>query len=166
VVGRAKTRGESTVTTVGGITMAVAGGAMLTSLHGPGQDSNGNGVDEFPDNEIACALGGCTIATTLLITGVVMAVVGLATLNTNEAPSPTPAPAPAVVAVAPVRTPSLPEVASDQWTIGLAQQARNLAQDGHCDGALVVVGRIASHDATYATALEGSPALASCPPAR
>jgi len=163
-----QTRRGSTLTTIAGGALAVSGGLMLARLHGPGEDSDHDGIDEFPDNEIECAFGGCAAATVMLVAGVVTGLVGLAGLATlPDEPAPgswlvTPPPPPVDYAQLVPLADSLPERACDEKTLGLAKQARNLARNGYCDGALAIVDRIAEHDGDYAFALRSSAALGSC----
>lgn len=163
-----ETSAGSTAAAVGGTALAIAGTAMLVDLKSPGNDTDGNGVDDFPENDIACAIGGCAIATTMLVGGLALAVAGFVGLGREDAPLPIPPPMPAgerpgeaapidVRLVAP-----LPEVPVDQTTLQLAKQARSAARQGDCDTARLITRHIADRDPRYAGALAASPALARC----
>lgn len=162
-----RTRAGATIATVGGSAMTIAGTAMLVDLKSPGDDTDGNGVDDFPENDIACALGGCLLAVGLIVAGVVLGGSGLVALS-----QPDPAEQVAPVVVAAPAPPSaqldirlvapLPEVATDDQTLRMAQQARGAAYRGDCQAAWLTVDHIRLRDPRYAQALTGSTALARC----
>lgn len=169
-----KSRAGATTATVGGAVLAVLGTAMLVDLKSPGDDTDGNGVDDFPENEIACALGGCAVAALLIASGLALGIGGIAAFNQLDDGGDEPAAAevPVARAAAPSAAPlptldprivaPLPELPADAETIRLAQQARSAARDGHCEAASLVVERIGRHDPAYARALASGPALARC----
>ena len=162
-----KTRTGATATTIAGATLATVGAFMLADLNGPGDDTDGDGVDEFPDNDIACALGGCAIAGMMLAAGLVTAIVGVAGLaSTPEVPIGPDIQIGQRVAYRAVIDPRilapLPEIPADAETIRLAQQARGAARHGQCDAAAAVTERIRDRHPRYAAALETGPALAPC----
>lgn len=157
-----KTRPAATAVTVGGAALAIAGGLVLADLTRDDHDpSSIEGVVE----DIECA-ALCPIAIGVMILGVEAMIVGLIGISQTEASAPPPA-APGLETIsardARLVLP-LPVMRVDAETLHLAQQARNLARDGHCDGALDVIDRIAARDAAYASALRTSPALAPCVP--
>jgi hypothetical protein len=165
-----KSRAGATATTVAGAAMAVAGGMMLADLSGPGEDTDGNGRDDFNENVFACIFG-CPIAAALLAAGAGLAAMGLVGLGRaaeTEAPPDVrvampPAIPTAVASIDPRIVAPLPELAADAETIRLAQQARGAVRDGHCDAARLVVDRIWSRHPEYARALATGPVLAPCP---
>lgn len=151
-----------------GSLLAIAGGAMLLDVSGPGRDTDRDGVDEFPDQELACLLI-CPIGTGMLILGGAMVVTGAIALNQDE-PSPPPAPLPQArptisSEVAQLDLPfsdTLPELPCDAQTLQLAKQARNAARHGECEHATLITAQIRARDTRYADGLVASPALASC----
>jgi len=161
------------VAAVGGTAAAIAGGAMLIALTGPGDDSDNNGVDDFSENDLACALGGCVLAGMLVVTGLVTAGIGFVSLARDDAAPPAPPLAPAPPAGGPpgetaevdIRLVApLPEMPCDAMTLQFAKQARAAARRGACDIARMITRRIAERDPRYAAALRTSPALARCHP--
>jgi hypothetical protein len=160
-----RSRTGATAAAIGGGAAALAGAALLFSLKQPGNDSDGNGVDDFPENDIACALGGCLIAVALIAAGAVMGVTGVIAMNQAAAPVPIAGPGkpPEALGHLDVRLVApLPEMPCDDETLRLARQARSAARRGHCDAAMTVVEHIRERDAAYADALIGSRALARC----
>ncbi len=145
---------------------------MLISLKSPGNDSDNNGVDDFPENDIACALGGCLLAASMVIAGLVTTGIGFVTLSRADAapaplpplpPPPSPSGPPGETAEIDLRLVApLPEMPCDAMTLQFAKQARAAARRGACDIARMIARRIAERDRRYAHALRASPALARC----
>ena len=164
-----RTRAGSTVAAIGGAAIAVTGTAMLVDLKSPGNDTNGNGVDDFPENDIACALGGCLIAIGLIAAGLILGGSGLVGLAESAEPQPAPA-VPVTAATPPPETAQLdirliaplPEVATDDQTLQMAKQARAAARGGDCDAAWLTVAHIHQRDSRYGNALVASSVLAPC----
>ena len=139
---------------------------MMVDLQGPGVDSDGDGRDEFPDKDLACALGGCLTSVLLMAAGAALMVSGGMGLAREEYPAAAPqhyAPAPTqhVRPITRIALP-LPLIACDQETLRLAQQARALTQLGHCDAAHQATALIRKRNLSYYDALVVSPALSSC----
>lgn len=166
-----RTKVGSAATLLGGAAMAVVGGVLLADLKSPGNDTNGNGVDDFPENDIACALGGCAAAIGMLAAGVGMAIVGGIGLadsgEKDEVPIILTPPPDAAPGTLPSRldtrlvTP-LPEVPCDRMTLQLAVQARTAARRGDCAVARTMVEHVRERDAVYGIALAESSALGRC----
>lgn len=162
------TKGGGIATAVGGAAMTVAGGAMMADLNGPGDDTDGDGVDEFKDKDLECALGGCAIAGLMLLGGLVLLATGVVVATTAEEEPPAPAiplaapPPPEVSQVDTRIVASLPEVPCDAETLRLAKQARSAAREGQCDVAVLITAKIAQRDEAYAGALLEAPALQRC----
>ncbi len=160
-----RSRAGAGVMLAGGAVTALVGGAALVDLSGPGDDTDGNGRDDFRENEIACALGGCALALAIAAAGVVMIISGATGLADNRAE-----PLPTLVAAPPMPSqaikyrilPPLPTQECDAETLRLAQQARALAQMGQCLPAMKVVGLLNARDPDYAYALAASAALSPC----
>lgn len=162
-------RAGASAMTVGGGVLAASGGLLLADLRSPGQDTDGNGVDDFPENDILCAVGGCLLAGTMLAVGVSLVVFGVIRLAQTAPPAAPPlvfGPGAPRVGELDLRIAApLPELPCDALTLRLARRARALASGGHCSAAHRVVGEIGRRDPVYADALIDSPALARCPPA-
>jgi hypothetical protein len=161
-----KTRAGSGAMLAGGAATVVLGGASLASLKSTGNDTNGNGRDDFPENDIACAIGGCAIAIAILAAGVIMMIsgaTGLADDAATEQPRLNLAPPAPPFAINARILPPLPTLQCDAETLRLAQQARALAQLGHCEAAQKLAVLLNARDSEYAAALAGSTALYPCP---
>ena len=168
-----QSRTVGTAAMVGGTAAAIAGGALFMELKSPGDDSDGNGVDDFPENDIACAIGGCLLAIGLVAAGLATAGAGVAVLARGDDPPPPPL-LPLPVTPPPSGPPGetaeidlrlvapLPNVPCDAMTLQFAKQARRAARRGDCDIARMITRRIAERDRQYAAALRTSPALARC----
>ena len=149
-----------------------------------------------PRSDIGCAFGGCAVdgivyeakilgAGALAASGLLMALVGVASNPPDETPAPIAfvpgAPAPRgpgpdvdVQALAlsaarigstsstPARERPLPEIATDATTLQLAKQARGAAMRGDCALADRLLGQIASRDGTYSSALVANGVVAPC----
>lgn len=164
-----RSRTTATMATVGGAGLMIAGGVLLAPYAGPGEDTDGNGRDDFPEKDLACAFGGCFPGMGLLALGAALATSGAAYLATAPrevppAPPPLPqetaAPLPGAVDVRLVA--ALPDRACDGMTLQLARQTRALVRRGHCDAARLTVSHIRARDPAYAEALVASAAFAGC----
>lgn len=160
-----RSRTGAGVMLAGGAVTALVGAATLADLSGPGEDTDGNGRDDFPENDIACALGGCALALAIAAVGVVMIISGATGLADNR-PEPLPqlgaAPPIPPQSITPRILPPLPTQECDAETLRLAQQARSLAQLGQCAPAMKVVALLNARDPNYAYALAASAALTPC----
>ena len=162
-----RTRASRTTAIVSGVAIAAAGVAIMASASGPGEDTNGNGVDEFPDKAIECLLV-CPLGIMLIGGGTGLAVAGVLSETEEEPPrspyfvAPQPAPTVADLRVpASVQRP-LPEVATDAVTLGLAKQARAAAIASNCGIVREVLVDIERRDARYHGALVASTVIDGC----
>ena len=165
-----KTRAGAGAMLAGGGALAFIGGATLADLSGPGNDSDGNGRDDFPEKDLACAMGGCALGLVVLTAGVVMMISAGVKLSESspEAPpsqlnlKPAAQAAPAFAAIEPRILPPLPVVACDAETLRMAQQARALAHRGLCEPAHKVMSLMSQRDPVYASHMKVSAALQPC----
>lgn len=154
-----KNKTTSTVLLGTGLTLAVVGVAVYASSQaGPGEDTDGNGIDEFPDQELSCLVIGspCTTGLLLAFAGLGVASSGVIGLTASAEP-PRPLPARAVD-----ETYQLPSRATDAVTLRMAQQARIAAVAGRCDAAQRTLDTIRSRDTTYYVALTQTSLMAPC----
>jgi hypothetical protein len=129
-------------------------------------DANNDGYDENPlDDNVDAALGGAA----LVGLGVLLIIAGAAAHEPAEV-APLPAPI-AAFPVAPWSPPSLatpvraplPEVATDDVVLRMAQQARAAVERGRCDAAWSTWNAMNARDARYAAAIAAGPVFAPCP---
>jgi hypothetical protein len=154
----------ATVTAGAALTMA---GFAVASQTGVDADDNGYNESPFDDNWDA-ALGG----TALVGLGVLLMVAGIAAHDAPEAIAPSmplaPFAAPPSVGWTPpaMTVPpraALPEVATDDAVLRMAQQARAAVEHGHCDAAWSTWSAMNARDARYAAAIAAGPVFAPCP---
>lgn len=179
-------RGARTASIVSGAAVAL-GGMAITADADVGVDSDNNGVNDNPLNDnydnVDDQLGG------LVLVGLGMAlIVAVAVADepveasiehdrTSRRPASVtwtpdvmpygwvPGAAPGMSVEAPMPPPraGLPEVATDDVTLRMAQQARAAVERGNCDAAWSTWSVMNARDARYASALAASPVFASCP---
>ena len=150
---------KATVTAVGA--MATTAGVVMLGV-GPNEvDSDGDGRNEDPFND------NYTVPVIGLLLATVGSVMLLGGLTASVAPeSPAELRAEPVEVAAPAQERALPEVAVDEETLRLAQQARLVVAAGHCEPARALLGRIAERSASYYNALVQSSVLDRCPQLR
>jgi predicted dienelactone hydrolase len=160
-------------TIASGAAIAVVGAAM-TSTAGVDADNNGYNEDPLDDNWDA-AFGGVA----LVGLGVLVVVAGAVAHDPPEAvivdetsrrPSsvtwtPDVRPYNDVPGMAPGMTPraSLPEVATDDVVLRMAQQARAAVERGNCAAAWSTWDAMNARDERYAAAIAAGPVFAPCP---
>jgi hypothetical protein len=161
-----KSRASRTTAIISGAAIAAAGVAVMVSASGPGEDTDGDGRDEFPDKAIGCLLL-CPLGITLIGGGTGLVVAGVLS-ETEDAPrspyfaAPPPAPTTAELRVPPSVQRPLPELSTDPVTIGLAKQARAAAMAGNCATVREVLVEIERRDARYHAALAASNVVDGC----
>ena len=153
-----------------GAALAIAGTAVALSAQlGEGEDTDGDGIDEFPDHELSCAffLGTCFLETavgaTLASWGIGMLAVSVTTSEPLPPLTPFGAASPSPMAdVTPSSQRPIPLLHADRQTVQLAKQARGHAMGGRCELARMAAMQVKARDPAYFNAMVQSGVVAGC----